>query len=238
MSLQSNVLRTPGEETLKAILFFQVGVGARATVTLFFRNFSPVSHGRRQRPSHTILTHMAVASLLVFLSTGIPYKLVAVVLQKLLSSLACKFVYQTHSVARSPMTGSTCILNTFLFFTLIPRRVVCTTPRGQAPKVTGCGCGICWMFSVLMNSCVPVKVMGVHDGETGPTLKGRGPAHPRAILWLVSDATYIGLLVCPCTGTQRVRWIHAPDGTHKCPRTPEPPLPSCCRWPPLSAFTS
>uniref|UniRef100_A0A8C7AYU5 Vomeronasal type-1 receptor n=1 Tax=Neovison vison TaxID=452646 RepID=A0A8C7AYU5_NEOVI len=109
MSLQSNVLRTPGEETLKAILFFQVGVGARATVTLFFRNFSPVSHGRRQRPSHTILTHMAVASLLVFLSTGIPYKLVAVVLQKLLSSLACKFVYQTHILTwvNTPQGGRT-----------------------------------------------------------------------------------------------------------------------------------
>lgn len=103
MCLQSNALRITGEEALKTILLFQMGIGALANVTFFFRNFSPVLHGRKQRPSHRILTHMAVANLLVFLSAGIPYKMAAFVLRKPLSSLGCEFVNYIQRAARSTL---------------------------------------------------------------------------------------------------------------------------------------
>ncbi|XP_030875035.1 LOW QUALITY PROTEIN: vomeronasal type-1 receptor 3-like [Leptonychotes weddellii] len=231
MSSQSNALRTTGEEALKTILFFQMGTGALANVTLLFRNFSPVLHGHKQRPPHMILTHVAVANLLDFLSAGIPYMEATFVLRKRLSSLGCKFVYYIHRVARSTTMCSTCILSTCRFLTLIPGRMVWTMLRGQAPKVIHPSCCICWMFSIFMNTYVPMSVTGAQDVGNSTDTRGKwfcSSVHPSAstvILWVATEAVFIGLMVWSSGSMvpllhryhQRVPCVHSPNSFHKHP---------------------
>nr|AIX03194.1 vomeronasal receptor type I [Leptailurus serval] len=230
MSFQNNVQRTTGEVALTTILLFQMGIGTLANVTLFFFNVSPILCGHKQRLPNTILTHKAVANLLVLLSAGIPHKMAAFVLRKPLSSLGCKFAYYVQRVARSTTMCCTCVLSTHQFFILIPERAVWTMLRGRAPKIIDPSCCICWMFSVLMNIYVPVKVTGSQDTGNSSDIHGKWFCSSSTlsagtvILWFVSDAMFIGLMIWSSGSMalflyrhhQRMQYIHTPNGYRKC----------------------
>ena len=121
MSFYRDALRTLGEAAVKTIFLLQVVVGALGKVILFFHSISPILFGQKKRHTDVILTHLALASLLV-LSPGIPHTAIAVfVLRKPLSGLGCKFVYYLRRVAHSTTLCSTGILSTYQSFTLTPR---------------------------------------------------------------------------------------------------------------------
>uniref|UniRef100_A0A8C6CLH0 Vomeronasal type-1 receptor n=1 Tax=Moschus moschiferus TaxID=68415 RepID=A0A8C6CLH0_MOSMO len=67
------------QAALETMHLLQMGVGSLANVILFFYHMSPVLFGHKQRPTDTILTHTAVANLLVLLSSGIPHTAAAFV---------------------------------------------------------------------------------------------------------------------------------------------------------------
>uniref|UniRef100_A0A8C2RL13 Vomeronasal type-1 receptor n=1 Tax=Capra hircus TaxID=9925 RepID=A0A8C2RL13_CAPHI len=85
MSFQKDVLRTASQAALNTTYLLQMGVGSLVNVILFFQNIFPVLFGHKQRPTDTILTHMALANLLVLLSSGIPHTMTAFVSSKPLS---------------------------------------------------------------------------------------------------------------------------------------------------------
>lgn len=101
-----------------------------------------------------------------------------------------------------------------------------TVLRGQAPKVVGPSCCICWMVSVLINTCVPTKVTGAQEVGNSTDSEGQwfcsssSPSASSVVLWAVSDATCFGLMVWSSSSTvlllhghhERVRCIHTPDG--------------------------
>lgn len=142
---QKHVLRTTGEVALKTTFLLQIGVGMLANVTLFFHNVSSVLKCRKQRPTHVVLTHMALANLLALLSSGIPHTMAAFLLSNPFS-LGCKVVYYTHRVACSSTLCCMCVLSTYQFFTLIPGTVERMTLR-IVPKVPGPSCCVCWVFA-------------------------------------------------------------------------------------------
>uniref|UniRef100_A0A4W2EFP0 Vomeronasal type-1 receptor n=1 Tax=Bos indicus x Bos taurus TaxID=30522 RepID=A0A4W2EFP0_BOBOX len=213
-----NALRTISQVALKTTYLTQIGVGSLANVILLFHNISPVLLGHKQRPPHTILSHMALSNLLFLLSSGVPYTMAAFVLRKPLSGLGCKFVYYIQRVALGTTLCSTCILSTYQSFTLTPRRV------------TGPSCFTCWMVSLLMYIYIPVKITGPQDTHNYTDSQHNwfcsvsGNVIGLGYLWSVSDAMFIGLMVWSSGSMvlfllrhrQRVQYIHTPTGHHRC----------------------
>ncbi|XP_055266722.1 vomeronasal type-1 receptor 2-like [Moschus berezovskii] len=209
----------------------QMGVGSLANVILFFYHMSPVLFGHKQRPTDTILTHTAVANLLVLLSSGIPHTAAAFASGKPLSALGCKFGYYLQKAAHSTALCSTCVLSTYQSFTLSPGREGRSLLRGAAPRAAGSSCCACWIFGVLMYIYVPVKITASpnrhnhSDAQGGWFCSSPSPSAGIVALWSTSEAVFIGLMVWSSGSTvlllhrhrQRVRYIHPPTGHHRCP---------------------
>ncbi|XP_055407349.1 vomeronasal type-1 receptor 4-like [Bubalus kerabau] len=231
MSFQKDVLRTASQEALKTIYLLQMGVGSVVNVILFFQNISPVLFGHKQRPTDTILTHMTLANLLVLLSSGLPHTMTAFVSSKPLSSPGCKLVYYIHRVARSTTLCSTCVLSTYQSFTLIPGREGRSLLRRRALRVTDSSCWICWIFSALVNSYVPVNITGLQDTHNYSDTQGRwfcmslGHKSGFTFLWSVSDAIFISLMIWSSGSMvlllhrhhQKMKYIYTRTGHHRCP---------------------
>ena len=230
MSFQKDVLRTASQAALKTTYLLQMGVGSLVNVVLFFHNISPLLFGHKQRPTDTILTHMALANLLVLLSSGIPHTMTAFVSSKPLSSLGCKLVYYVYRVARGTTLCSTCVLSTYQSFTLTPRSEGRSLLR-RAPRVTDSSCWICWIFSALVNICVPVNINGPQDTHNYSDTQGRwfctSWVHISGFtfLWSVSDAIFISLMIWSSGSMvlllhrhhQKMKYIHTRTGHHRCP---------------------
>nr|XP_036881602.1 vomeronasal type-1 receptor 1-like [Manis javanica] len=230
MLFDKDALRTTGNVALKTTFLLQIGFGTLANVTLFFHNVSPVLCGHKQRPTHVVLTHMALANLLVLLSSGIPHTMAAFLLSNPLSSLGCKVVYYTQRVARSSTLCCTCVLSTCQFLTLIPGRVERMALR-IVPRVPGPSCCVCWVFAAIKSTYIALKITDAQNTGNDTDTQGRwfcSSSFPRAGVATVlscPDAVFIGLMVWASGSMvgllrrhhQRVQHIHTPKGPHSCP---------------------
>ncbi|KAB0393090.1 hypothetical protein E2I00_013972, partial [Balaenoptera physalus] len=178
-SFHEDALRNQGEVAVKTIFLSQAVVESLGNVILFFHSVSPILPSHKQRPTDMIPTHMAMANLLVVLCSGIPHTRVA------------------HSTTRC----STCVLSTYPSFTLIPRGVDWTMLGRRAPKVIGPSWCTCWVVSFLMNIYVSVTVTCPQDMKNGTDTQGKwfssssSPSATWVILWSISDAMFIGLVI-------------------------------------------
>lgn len=105
--------------------------------------------------------------------------------------------------------------------------------RGGAPKVIGPSCCICWMSSFFMHFYIPMKITGPQDTGNDTDTQGRwicsasSPSASIVILWSISDAMFIGLMVWSSGSLvllhrhhQGLQHIHIPNGSHRCsPKT-------------------
>lgn len=240
MSFQNDEPRPTGEVTLKTIFLLQIAVGALANGILFFHSVSPVLLGRKLRPTHTILIHMAVANSLVLLSTGIPHTMATFISRQFLPSLGRKLVHYVHQTAHRITLHSTCVLSAYWLIALIPRRAEWTMPRGSAPRVTGSSCYICWIFSVLISICVPEKITSLQDMHSYVDTQGRWFCSTSILTQALSSC---GQSLMPCSlaswsGAVAPRCSSCSDTTGECStatpptgithalRRPEPPTPS------------
>ncbi|XP_019833940.2 vomeronasal type-1 receptor 1-like [Bos indicus] len=231
MSFEKDVRVTASQAALKTMYLLQMGVGSLANVLLFFYHISPILFGHKKRPTDTILTHIAVANLLVLLSSGIPHTMAAFTSRKPLSPLGCKCVYYLQKVAHSTALCSTCVLSTYQSFILTPGREGRSLLRGRAPRLTRSFCCTCWIFSVLMYIYVPVKITAspkrhnYTDAQGDWFCSSSSPSAEIVVLWSTSDAAFIGLMIWSCGSMvlllhrhrQRVQYIHTPTGHHRRP---------------------
>ncbi|XP_037371487.1 vomeronasal type-1 receptor 4-like [Talpa occidentalis] len=230
-SFQNHHHQAAGEPTLQITFLLLMGVGTPANVLLFLQNVSPIISGCRQKLPNTILSHMAVANVLVLLPIGISNTMAAFMPRRPLSSLGCKFLGFIHRMARSTTLCATCLLSTSQLFTLSPGRVGWTVLPEVFPKALGPSCSTCWLLGVLINAYVPVKVTGPRSIGNGSEPRGSwfcsgsGSSAAVVVLWLVPDAIFMGLMGWASVSMvlllrrhqRRVQHLHNPRAGRGCP---------------------
>nr|XP_042125517.1 vomeronasal type-1 receptor 4-like [Peromyscus maniculatus bairdii] len=201
MTSQSKALKTIEELALQTLLLFQVGIGTLANILLLVHNFSPIFTGSRLRTTQVIVTNLALANAFLLLITAFPNKMMGFVPRKPPTNLQCKIEFFIRLVARSTNMCSTCALSIHQFLTLVPGHWGRLMPRGRTPDVLRYSCYSCWLFSVLNNVYIPVKVTGPQrtGNDTNNNSKWvcstSGFSVGRVILSFSHDATFISIMV-------------------------------------------
>ncbi|XP_052619215.1 vomeronasal type-1 receptor 4-like [Peromyscus californicus insignis] len=212
MSSQNKTLKATEELALQTLLLFEVGCGTLANILLFVHNFFPILTGSQLRPTQVIVTNLAVANVFILIVTTFPDNVMVFVTRNAQTNLQCKIVYFIRMVARSTNMCSTCVLSIHQFVTLVPGHWGRLMPRGRTPNVLSYSCYSCWLFSVLNNVYIPIKVSGPQSTGNDTQNQGKwvcstsGFSVGIVILLFAHDVTFISIMVC--TSVSMVLLLH------------------------------
>ncbi|XP_059109604.1 vomeronasal type-1 receptor 4-like [Peromyscus eremicus] len=201
MSSQSKDLKTTKELALQTLLLFQVSFGILVNIFLFFHNFSPIFIGSRLKSTQVIVTNLAVVNVFILLVTAFPNKVMVFVPRKPPTNLKCKIEFFIRLVVRSTNMCTTCVLSIHQFLTLVPGHWGRLMPRRRTTNVVSYSCYSCWLFSVLNNVYIPMKVTGPQStgNDTNNNSKWvcstSGFTVGMVILRFAHDATFISIMV-------------------------------------------
>ena len=202
MSAHGNSLKTTEEVALQILLLCQFGVGTVANVFLFVHNFSPVLTGSKQRPRQVILSHMAVANILILFITTFQNNMMAFASKNPPTDLKCKLEFFIRLVARSTNLCSTCVLSIHQFVTLVPvnRGKGKLILRASVPNLWNYSCYSCWFYSVLSSIHIPIKVTGPQITDNNTDSKSNLFCSTSGfivgiVLQFAYDATFMSIMV-------------------------------------------
>ncbi|NP_001008964.1 vomeronasal 1 receptor 38 [Rattus norvegicus] len=201
MLSQNKTLKSIEEVALHVILLCQVGVGTVANFLLFIHNFSVILTNCQLTPIQVIVTNLAVASAFNLLLLAFPNNVTLFVPRKAPSDLSCKLWYFICLVARSTNLSSTCVLSTYQFVMLLPGNWSRVILKGRAPKIVNYSCYGCWIFSVLNNAYIPVKVSGPQKTQNDTDFKDKwvcstsGFSVGMSFLRFAHDALFISIMI-------------------------------------------
>ena len=200
MLSQNKSVKTTEEVALQILLLCQVGVGTVVNIFLFVHNLSPFLNGSQQRPIKVILANLAVGNTLILLF-AFPNNMTIFVPKDPPTDLKCKLGYFIWLVARSTNMCSTCSLSTYQLVTLAPGTWGRVMLRGRAPKFVRYICYSCWLFSVLNNAHIPMKVSGPQKTHNDTNTKNKwvcsttGFSIGMRILSFAHDAVFISIII-------------------------------------------
>ncbi|XP_031241476.1 vomeronasal type-1 receptor 1-like [Mastomys coucha] len=200
MLSQNKSVKTTEEVALQILLLCQVGIGTIVNIFLFVHNLSPILNGSQQRPIQVILANLAVGNALILLF-AFPNNKALFVPKEPSNDLKCKLGYFIWLVARSTNMCSTCSLSTYQFVTLAPGTWGRVMLSGRAPKFVRYTCYSCWLFSVLSNAHIPMKVSGPQKTHNDTNSKSNwfcsttGFSVGTVILSFAHDAVFISIIV-------------------------------------------
>ncbi|XP_059108504.1 vomeronasal type-1 receptor 4-like [Peromyscus eremicus] len=200
MSSQNKTLKSTEELALQTLLLFEVGCGTLANILLFVHNFSPIFTGSRLRPTQVIVTNLTMANVFVLLVTAFPNNMMVFVPRNPPTNLKCKIEFFIPLVARSTNMCSTCALSIHHFLTLVPGHWGRLKPLGRAPNALSYSCYSCWLFSVINNVYIPMKIRGPQSTGNDTHNQGKwvcstsGFSVGIVILLFAHDAIFISIM--------------------------------------------
>ncbi|NP_001160897.1 vomeronasal 1 receptor cavPorV1R641 [Cavia porcellus] len=222
----------PGDFILRLLFLVQTGIGVVGN-SFLLSIYAPTScTGRVPRPTHLILTHMAVANFLVLLFKGIPHMMLIWGITPTLGNAGCKLVYYIHRVARGLSLCTTCLLSNFQAITISPRPGGMIGLNHQAWKSISFSCVLCWIFNLLMNIFIPINMEGLQHGHNSTKLLDYGLCSSRdsetstiryTFLMTLADVVFLALMAGASaymvlllhTHQQTVKHIYSTNKSHR-----------------------
>nr|XP_021515848.1 vomeronasal type-1 receptor 4-like [Meriones unguiculatus] len=110
------------------------------------------------------------ANALIVLTAGVPETIAVWGLKQFLNNFGCELLLYIQRFGRSMSICTTCLLSLFQFVTVVPGNWVREILRERSPKMVSYSCYSCWLFSVINNVYIPMKVTGpqkkVNDSDS------------------------------------------------------------------------
>ncbi|KFO36520.1 Vomeronasal type-1 receptor 1 [Fukomys damarensis] len=161
---------TPGDFILRLLFLAQTGIGVVGNIFLLSA-YAPTScAGHARRPTHLILSHMATANFLVLLFKGIPHMMFIWGVTPTLGNGGCKLLHYVPRVARGLSLCTTCLLSHFQAITISSRAGGRVGSKDRVWKNVNFSCVLCWVFNLLINVFIPIRVGSLPHNRSSPTV--------------------------------------------------------------------
>uniref|UniRef100_A0A8D0K8F7 Vomeronasal type-1 receptor n=1 Tax=Sus scrofa TaxID=9823 RepID=A0A8D0K8F7_PIG len=184
----------------------QMGRGILGNFSLLYVYNFPVFKGRKVRPTDLILSQLALANSFVLFSRGVPHTIAAFGSKHFLNEPGCKFLFYFHRVARGVSFTMTALLSVFQTIKLCPRFSRWMELKMRSPACIGFCCSLCWVLHLLVNSVVPVNMIGPkHSKNTSVKINyeycsslnaDRTVKFVIGVIFFTVDFVCLGLMVC------------------------------------------
>uniref|UniRef100_H0XSJ9 Vomeronasal type-1 receptor n=2 Tax=Otolemur garnettii TaxID=30611 RepID=H0XSJ9_OTOGA len=224
---------TVSELILGLLFVLQTGIGVLGNTFLLITYATTACTAQALRPTHLILTNLAVANLLVLLFKGIPQMMYIWGVTNILGNIACKLVNYIHRTARGLSLCTTCHLSSFQAITISPRTEGWMKLKDTALENISFPCFLCWISNLLTNLFVPIEVQALQHFHNSTKTRIYGlcsSATPKApddvvytILFILPDVVFMGLMAGASVYMvlllhrhhQRMRYIHTLSTSHR-----------------------
>ncbi|NP_001346935.1 vomeronasal 1 receptor canFamV1R558 [Canis lupus familiaris] len=147
------------------LILAQIGIGTVGNALLFCHYVCSHFRRHRLRPFGQIINHLTLANTLILLWGGIPGTMAAFELKYFLHDITCKFVSYFYRVAWGNSLSTTCLLSAFQALSINPTNYRWAELKFKSPKYINALCILSWMFHLLINIIVPMRVTGLKNSR-------------------------------------------------------------------------
>lgn len=138
----------------------QTGIGTVGNASLLCHYIYSLCRRRALRPLEQIINHLALANILTLLCGGIPPTMATFELKSFLNDVGCKLVFYFHRVTWGNSLSTTCLLGVFQALSINPANFKGAELKFKSPKYIISPCILSWMFHLLVNVIVAMRMTG------------------------------------------------------------------------------
>ncbi|XP_027797180.2 vomeronasal type-1 receptor 1-like [Marmota flaviventris] len=138
----------------------QTGIGITGNSSLLCPYIYSLFRKHRMRPLEQMIHHLALANMLWIICGGIPQAMADFGLRYFLDDIRCKFVFYFYRVAWGNSLSTICLLGGFQALSINPTNPRWVELKFKALKHINSTCLLSWMFHLIVNIIVPMKVTG------------------------------------------------------------------------------
>ena len=238
------------------VILAQTGIGTVGNVSLLCHYICSLFKIHGLRPLEQIINHLALANTLTLICGGIPPTLAAFELKYFLNDIGCKLIFYFHRVAWGNSLSITWLLGGFQALSINPTNSKWAELKFKSPKYITSLCILSWMFHLLVNDIVPMRMTGQKNSRNNSVKSNLGYCSYLfintitesicSVIFSSIDVICLGLMIwasgsmiCFLHGhKQQVQYIHSTrQPPHpKYPQEPEPQNLSYYLWALLSYF--
>lgn len=147
------------------VILAQAGIGTVGNVSLLCHYICSFVKRHGLRPIEQIINHLALANTLTLICGAVPPTLAAFEMKYFLSDIGCKLVFYFHRVAWGTSLSITCLLGGFQALSINPPNSKWAELKFKSQKYITTPCILSWMFHLLVNVIVPMRMTGQKNGR-------------------------------------------------------------------------
>nr|XP_020139117.1 vomeronasal type-1 receptor 1-like [Microcebus murinus] len=177
------------EAAMGMIILIQTGTGIVGNSLLLGLYICSLFRRHKLRPLEQIVNHLALANTLILFCGGIPQTMAAFGLQYFLDDVGCKLVFYCHRVAWGNSLSTTCLLGGFQALSINPTNARWIALKFKSPKYINSPCIISWIFHLLINIIVPMRITGQKNSRN-ITMKSNFRYCFRLFMDVIAESTW------------------------------------------------